>query len=206
MHLVIFRAIILRIVNILRFTGKRILKSRVSARIPRQKTIIVLSVYIHPCTYLPDLIGTYNSSGCFLGLLHSRDKYRQQKSNNRFMDAHETSTAGYSVVTRPPQDNDTQRWVLRRVGGVYTIRQRSNGRYMDAHESSSAGYSVVTRTAQHNDTQRWVLMPSVDGSYTIQQLSSSRFVDAHETSSADYSVVTRPPQNNDTQRWLIRPV
>jgi hypothetical protein len=130
----------------------------------------------------------------------------RQKSNGRFMDAHEISTEDYSVVTRPAQNNDTQRWTLRLIGRVYTIQQKSNGRFVDAHEASSEDYSVVTRTMQNNDTQRWVLLPSVGGTYTIQQLSNGRFVDAHETSSEGYSVVTRTAQNNDTQRWIVTPL
>lgn len=127
----------------------------------------------------------------------------QQKSGNRYMDAHEVSTHDYSVVTRGWQNNDTQRWTLSLKGWVYTIQQKSNDRFVDAHESGSADYSVVTRTAQNNDTQRWVFLSSLGGSYTIQQLSNGRFVDAHESSSNDYSVVTRGRQNNDTQRWIV---
>jgi hypothetical protein len=132
----------------------------------------------------------------------------QQKSNNRFWDAHESSGNDFSVVTRTAQNNDTQRWILTPVGGVYTIQQKSNSRFVDAHESSGNDFSVVTRTAQNNDTQRWVLM-HLDNSlctYTIQQLSNGRFVDAHEAAGNDFSVVTRTAQNNDTQRWTLTPV
>ena len=127
----------------------------------------------------------------------------RQKSNGRFMDAHEIASKDFSVVTRPAQNNDTQRWVFAQVGAVYTIRQKSNGRFMDAHEDASKDFSVVSRAAQNNDTQRWVLLPVGDGSFTMQQLSNGRFVDAHEDASKDFSVVTRPAQNNDTQRWLF---
>jgi len=129
----------------------------------------------------------------------------QQKSNSRFVDAHETSGNDFSVVTRTAQNNDTQRWILIPVGGVYTVQQKSNGRFMDAHETSGNDFSVVTRTAQHNDTQRWVFLHEAGNlcTYTIQQLSSGRFADAHVTSSNDFSVVTRTAQNNDTQRWKL---
>jgi hypothetical protein len=122
----------------------------------------------------------------------------QQRSNNRFMDAHESSSKDFSVVTRNAQNNDTQRWILTPVGEVYTIQQKSNSRFMDAHESGD--HSVVTRNMQNNDTQRWVLMPlgSELCTYTIQQLSNSRYLDAHESSN-DFSVVTRNAQNNDSQ-------
>jgi hypothetical protein len=129
----------------------------------------------------------------------------QQRSNNRFIDAHESSGSDFSVVTRTAQNNDTQRWVLTLVGGAYTIQQKSSTRFMDAHESSSNDFSVVTRTTQKNDTQKWVLL-HLDAdlcTYTMQQLRNGRFVDAHESSGPDFSVVTRTAQHNDTQRWIL---
>lgn len=132
----------------------------------------------------------------------------QQKSNKRFMDAHELSSKDFSVVTRPAQNNNTQRWSLTPVGTVYTIQQRSNGRFMDAHESSANDFSVVTRTAQNNDTQRWVAIhsPYHLSTYTFQQLYNGRFMDAHESSGQDYSAVTRTAQNNNSQRWIVIPL
>ena len=128
----------------------------------------------------------------------------QQKSNSRYMDAHEGSNDS-SVVTRDRQNNDTQRWILTPLGNnVYTIQQKSNSRYMDAHEGSNDN-SVVTRDRQNNDTQRWILTPLGNNAYTIQQKSNGRYMDAHEGSN-DNSVVTRNRQNNDTQRWIIRPL
>lgn len=127
----------------------------------------------------------------------------RQKSNNRFMDAHESSANDFSVVTRTAQNNDTQRWIIRPVGGIYTIQQKSNNRFIDAHESATNDFSVVTRTTQNNDTQRWILWYLGNNTYTIQQKSNNRFVDAHESSTNDFSVVTRPAQNNDTQRWVL---
>lgn len=129
----------------------------------------------------------------------------QQKSNSRFVDAHESSSSDFSVVTRTVQNNDTQRWIFTPVGVVCTLQQASSGRFVDAHESQNADYSAVTRTAQNNDTQRWILRPVADhlSAYTIQQLSNGRYLDAHETSGADFSAVTRTEQNNDTQRWLL---
>jgi len=82
----------------------------------------------------------------------------QQKSNRRYMDAHEGSNDN-SVVTRGRQNNDTQRWILTPLGkNTYTIQQKSNRRYMDAHEGSNDN-SVVTRGRQNNDTQRWIIRP-----------------------------------------------
>lgn len=128
----------------------------------------------------------------------------QQKSNGRFLDAHESSPNDFSVVTRGAQNNDTQRWDFAPVATVYTMRQVSSGRFVDAHETGANDFSVVTRTHQGNDTQRWVFSP-VEGelsTYTIQQLRNSRFMDAHEGGN-DHSVVTRTAQRNDTQRWLL---
>ena len=139
----------------------------------------------------------------------SRGNYTiQQKSSNRFMDAHESSSHDFSVVTRTAQNNNTQRWNLTPVGTVYTIQQRSNGRFMDAHTSSAKDFSVVTRTAQNNDSQRWVVMHSPNhlSTYTIQQLYNGQFMDAHESSGKDFSAVTRKRQDNDTQRWTLTPL
>ena len=58
----------------------------------------------------------------------------QQQSNGRFVDAHEHSGEDFGLVTRPEQNNRTQRWMLIPVGGVFTIQQQSNGRFVDAHE------------------------------------------------------------------------
>ena len=128
----------------------------------------------------------------------------QQKSNNRYMDAHEGSNDN-SVVTRDRQNNDTQRWILTPLGdNAYTIQQKSNGQYVDAHEGKEDN-SVVTRDKQNNTTQSWILRPSGNNTYTIQQKSNGRYMDAHEGKN-DNSVVTRDRQNNDTQRWIVKPL
>jgi hypothetical protein len=82
----------------------------------------------------------------------------QQKSNGRFVDAHEIADKDFATVSRPDQQNDTQRWIVTPdTGGSFTIRQLSNGRFLDAHESDTNDFGVVTRTAQNNDTQRWLI-------------------------------------------------
>ena len=131
----------------------------------------------------------------------------RQKSSRRFMDAHGSSTNDFSVVTRPNQNNDTQRWIVTPVGMVCTLIQKSSDRFMDAHESSANDFSVVTRTAQNNDSQLWVLLavPGELSTYTLQQLRNGRYMDAHVSSANDFSVVTRTEQNNDTQRWILVP-
>ncbi|MBL0716720.1 MAG: RICIN domain-containing protein, partial [Desulfosarcina sp.] len=128
----------------------------------------------------------------------------QQKSNGRFLDAHEGSNDN-SVVTRKKQGNTSQVWIFIPVGkNRYTIQQKSSRRYMDAHEGSNDN-SVVTRKKQGNTSQVWVLRPLGKETYTIQQMSAGRYMDAHEGSN-DNSVVTRNNQGNDTQRWIIKPL
>ncbi|MEJ7846089.1 MAG: RICIN domain-containing protein [Acidimicrobiales bacterium] len=127
----------------------------------------------------------------------------RQKSNGRFLDAHEIADKDFRLVTRPAQGNDTQRWELASVGTVYTIRQKSNGRFLDAHDNAGNDFRLVTRPSQGDNSQRWVVVPVGDGSVTIQQLGNARFADAHETGANDFSLVTRPAQGNDTQRWLL---
>ncbi len=126
----------------------------------------------------------------------------QQKVNNRFLDAYQSSGKDFSAVTRTSQNNNTQRWILTPIGALYTMQQKSSDRFVDAHQSGA--FNVVTRTVQNNDTQRWVFLPETKdiSTYTIQQLSSGRYLDAHVVGS-DFSVVTRTRQNNDTQCWIL---
>jgi len=134
-----------------------------------------------------------------------RGKYTiQQKSNGRFLDAHEGSNDN-SVVTRNWQRNTTQSWIFVPVGkNRYTIQQMSSRRYMDAHEGSNDN-SVVTRDKQNNTSQVWLLSPRGKNTYTVQQMSAGLYMDAHEDSN-DNSVVTRNNQNNSTQQWIINPL
>jgi protease II len=129
----------------------------------------------------------------------------RQKSSGRFLDAHEIEEKDFALVTRPVQDNDTQRWTLTQVGTVFVIRQKNSGRFLDAHESSDDDFRIVTRTAESNASQKWVAMPDVAGSVTLRQLSNRRFMDAHEIQEKDFALVTRPAQGNDTQRWTLTP-
>ena len=127
----------------------------------------------------------------------------RQQSTGRFLDAHEIAQQDFAVVTRPPQNNASQRWTLTPVGTVFTMQQQSSGRFVDAHEIAQQDFAVVTRPPQNNATQRWAFMLVGNNTYTIQQLSTGRFVDAHEIAQQDFAVVTRPNQNNATQRWVI---
>ena len=126
----------------------------------------------------------------------------QQKSNGRFVDAHEYAGKDFALVTRPVQNNETQRWFIRPVGGVYKIQQKSNGRFVDAHEIAEKDFSLVTRNDQNNDSQQWILM-HVGGPYTMQQKSNGRLVNAHNSSGKDFAVVTRPAQQDESQQWNI---
>ena len=125
----------------------------------------------------------------------------QQKSTGRYLDAHEGSNDN-SAVTRPPQLNRTQVWVLRALGNnLYTIQQKSSGLYLDAHQGPDS-YDIVTRQKQNNMTQKWVMTSLGNKTYTIKQRSTGRYIDAHDGSN-DNSAVTRKAQNNNTQRWII---
>jgi hypothetical protein len=127
----------------------------------------------------------------------------QQKSNNRFVDAHEIEGKDFALVTRPAQNNDTQRWYLIPVGIVCTIQQASNRRFVDAYQSAGNDYALVTRNANNDDSQCWILKPLGFDTFTIQQMSSRRFVDGHESVEKDFALVTRPEQNDKTQRWTL---
>jgi hypothetical protein len=128
----------------------------------------------------------------------------QQVSSGRFMDAHEIDGEDFRLVTRPQQNDDTQRWRITQVGtGIFTIQQLSNGRHVDAHEIEGEDFRVVTRPQQNNDTQYWRISALGGGIYTIQQVSSGRFADAHEIAEQDFRMVTRPQQDDTTQQWRV---
>jgi len=150
--------------------------------------IVVVPPVILPLPPQPQLSGTY---------------YIQQRSNMRFMDAHE-GTRDNSVVTRPFQNNNTQMWMINPLGNnIYIVRQRSSLMFMDAHEGINDN-DVVTRNAQNNATQQWIIKRVGNNLYTIQQRSNGRYLDAHEAANNDFRVVTRNRQNNSTQKWVIR--
>ncbi len=129
----------------------------------------------------------------------------RQKSNNQYLDAHTYDKKDYSVVTRPYQGDNTQKWYLHKLSGnTYTLKQHSSRRFVDAHDTADKDYNVVTRGAQNNDTQKWILNYVSNNVYTIKQKHSGRYLDAHDIASRDFSAVTRPRQNNKTQQWLIQ--
>mmetsp|Transcript_103472 Transcript_103472/g.189919 ORF Transcript_103472/g.189919 Transcript_103472/m.189919 type:complete len:247 (-) Transcript_103472:319-1059(-) len=133
----------------------------------------------------------------------------------RFLDAWEDAYNDYRAVTRPGQDNDSQKWVITAtVDGAYTIQQKVNMKFLDAYEDSYNDYRAAMRQAQDNDSQKWLLIlhittttttaaATLDGEYTIQQTNTMRFLDAWEDAYNDYRAVTRPGQDNDSQKWLL---
>jgi hypothetical protein len=127
-----------------------------------------------------------------------------QLHTGRFLDAHVTADRDFRVVTRPRQDNASQRWQLTHLGGsVYTIEQQSTGRRLDAHDTHDRDFAVVTRPRQNNTTQQWLVTALGSDRYEILQRSTGRNLDAHDTQDKDFAVVTRPVQNNNTQRWIV---
>lgn len=133
----------------------------------------------------------------------------RQASSGRFVDAHETSSEDFRVVTRPSQGNDTQGWLVVPIGGVFKMQQLSNDRFVDAHEHSGRDFAAVTRPDQGDATQLWVTMHEaneVRGQiFTFRQLSSRRFLDAHRDQGHDFGVVTRPKSGSDNQKWVVFP-
>ena len=126
-----------------------------------------------------------------------------QKSSGRFLDAHEIEEEDFRLVTRPAQDNDTQRWLLRPIASVHTIRHKNSGRFLDADQSGFGDFRLVTLPARTDDAQRWIVMPISIGSASIRELSNNRFLDAYETDANDFGAMTRPRRDSDSQRWFL---
>ncbi len=132
----------------------------------------------------------------------------RQVSSGRMLDAHEIEPLDFRLVTRPDQDNDSQRWILTQVGTVNVIRQKTSGRFLDAYQSGFEGnpdFRVMTRDVEPNESQRWIVVPGNDGAVSIRQLSTNRVLDAHEIAAEDFAAVTRPVQPDETQRWVLTP-
>jgi hypothetical protein len=128
-----------------------------------------------------------------------------QTASGRFLDAHEIEERDFNVVTRPRQDNDSQRWFTIKEGNLFRFQQVSSGRFLDAHEYSDADFRVVTRPRQENNTQLWS-MNVIDGHnrFTLRQASSGRFLDAYVSETQDYQVVTRPEKpDSKAQLWAF---
>ena len=66
------------------------------------------------------------------------------------------SSLSFRVVTRPQQNNDTQRWLLLDFGGgFFTIQQVSSGRFLEA--TLDGDFQVVTRAAPDSNQTVWRL-------------------------------------------------
>ncbi|WP_432992237.1 RICIN domain-containing protein [Dactylosporangium sp. CA-233914] len=159
---------------------------------------------------LAGLSGTASASkpeaprGLVLQAQTSRLVIISQGGGPLLLDAHEISSMDFQVVTRPPQNDNTQKWWLTNVGGgLYTLVQASSGRYLDAHEIAELDYRVVTRPQQNNDTQLWRLQDYGGAFYTIQQASSGRYLDAYQSPAQDFRAVTRPWSGANSQVWRI---
>ena len=127
----------------------------------------------------------------------------QHMSTGQFLDANQGGLFGYSVVTMPTQNGDSQYWDLSvPAPNTYKLQQKSSGRFLDATEEQ---FGVSTQPASPNTSQRWALR-SAGTVYTIQHERNGRFLDAHEDTANDFRLVTCTSQNNDSQRWLVRPL
>ena len=107
-------------------------------------------------------------------------------------------------MTRPAQNNDTQRWILTNAGtDMFTIRQKSNGRFVDAHEHSGEGlpFGDATVAEQRHAT----LDPSARSvpSTRSAKRSNGRSWTPTSTRGKTPSGYAYLRQNDDTQRWVV---
>jgi hypothetical protein len=131
----------------------------------------------------------------------------EQTSSKRLLDAYQSTNTDWTVVTRPPQTNATQHWILSNVAGsTYVLQQQSSGRYLDAYLTQEHDFTVVTRATQNNDTQRWNLTPLGNDTYRLQQTNTDRYLDAYQVKDRNFKAVTRPPQVSQSQVWRIKRV
>jgi hypothetical protein len=120
----------------------------------------------------------------------------------RYLDAY-TGGDG-DVVTRPFQDDTTQRWCFTRVGtNIYTIQHRTfAGQFLDAFQTSN-GHKAVLRDAQSNDSQRWETYDyaGVAAYVPITQVSTGRRLTYLNSSADDYRAVTASSSNTGWMFW-----
>lgn len=131
----------------------------------------------------------------------------QQGNGLRFLDAHEDDSRDWAAVTRPYQNNTSQRWQMTEVSpGIVRLMQINTGRYLDAHEGADRAFRVVTRPFQDNSTQLWQLTNYGGGYYSIQQVSSGRYLDNANDAAADFPVYTAGSMYEGEQNstvWVI---
>lgn len=126
----------------------------------------------------------------------------------RFLDAHVVpSPVGppdFNVVTRPPQVNNTQRWLLTNLSstsssGPYRIQQVSTGRYLDG----LSDFRVVTRPKENNDTQHWFI-EDFGGTVRIRHRSiTGRILQPHFAGVTDFQVFTETVLDQDQELVMI---
>ncbi len=73
----------------------------------------------------------------------------------KYMDAHENTAAGFAVVLRDNQNNDSQTWqlVTGPSSGIWFVRQSNTGRGLDTDSSGKA----VTKLQSGMSSQHWVM-------------------------------------------------
>lgn len=80
----------------------------------------------------------------------------QQEGSNRFLDAYEGSGHAYGVVTRPSQNNNSQRWRIRRAESVANEEDRE-GESVVHWGSSGHDYGIVSHPLRISpDPQRQI--------------------------------------------------
>lgn len=128
----------------------------------------------------------------------------QQASNNRYLDAHESSAYDWRAVTREAQNNPSQQWAIRQdSSGYYTLVQQQTQRYLDAHENGKYDSGAVTRDAQNNASQQWSLIPVGNRRYRIKRRLDALYLGAYVNGN-DYHAVLRTNQPGDpSQEWIL---
>lgn len=126
----------------------------------------------------------------------------QQKSTNRFLDAHLSGGDLSAVMVDHPGYNNN--WVIRSYGqGLHTIQQTASCRSLDAHVGC-CDLSAVTRDHSASKNQMWFIQSQGGDQYTIQQESTMRHLDAHHHSGG--SAVMRDGFEDPRRTWVITPV
>jgi hypothetical protein len=86
----------------------------------------------------------------------------QQVSTGRYVDAYDYERfpneigGGYTMTTRPAQDNDTQKWLFTEVApDVFTIQQVSTGRYAVGLPDPDHDYIMFTSLDDYQTHAQW---------------------------------------------------
>ena len=121
--------------------------------------------------------------------------YTIRRKDGRYLDVYRNND---QVAMADQQDNDSQRWTLKRVSGDnYRIHQKSTGWCLTPGKRPGGVVIVARRDC---DSQLWVLMKVRDGVYHIQQKSNELCLSAPEASRYP-RVVTRPCDTK--QEWTL---